>query len=379
MVMHYSHITKRIFLPAATLALVFLLSTPGFAEEAQADSEETVERTAEEIEQAVQLQIYLDRAGFSPGKIDGRPGEFTRQALALYREAHGKEAPQVNKPDNTEDADNTDNADNMPDVSDLNIAGVDPVFIEYTVTEADLKHVGNVPSDTKQKADLDFLPYHSVLDALAEKFHTDKGFIEKLNEGKTSNISSGDIIRVPNVEPFELAAFMKAAEAAKEAAAANDDEVEPSENGETNKDATEEEEPKITTSVHIDRSINMLKIFNEDRLVGAYPVTVGSGQTESPSGDWKVTAIAMMPNFRYDKSMLKHGERSEDFHMLPPGPRNPVGVLWVQLNKKGIGIHGTEDPDSIGRSASAGCVRLANWDIVRFMEKVDKDVPVKIE
>ncbi len=64
--------------------------------------------------------------------------------------------------------------------------------------------------------------------------------------------------------------------------------------------------------------------------------------------------------------------------MLAPGPNNPVGVIWIALNKKGIGLHGTEEPDSIGRSASHGCVRLANWDIVRLAGKVKGGVAVSI-
>jgi len=76
--------------------------------------------------------------------------------------------------------------------------------------------------------------------------------------------------------------------------------------------------------------------------------------------------------------MLKHGERSGNFHMLPPGPNNPVGVIWIALNKKGIGLHGTETPETIGRAASHGCVRLANWDIVRLAQRLKAGTPVSI-
>jgi lipoprotein-anchoring transpeptidase ErfK/SrfK len=122
----------------------------------------------------------------------------------------------------------------------------------------------------------------------------------------------------------------------------------------------------------------MLSVFEGDKLIAAFPVTIGSGRTESPVGEWKVRGVAKMPNFRYDKAMLNKGERSGDFHMLPPGPNNLVGVIWIQLNKKGIGLHGTSEPDSIGRSASHGCVRLANWDVVRLAAKVKAGDPVSI-
>jgi len=122
----------------------------------------------------------------------------------------------------------------------------------------------------------------------------------------------------------------------------------------------------------------MLGVFEGDKIIAAYPVTIGSAQTESPIGEWKVRRITKMPTFRYDKEMLHHGQRSGNFHLLPPGPRNPVGVMWIALNKKGIGIHGTNDPDSIGRASSHGCVRLANWDVVRLATKIKSGDSVSI-
>ena len=114
----------------------------------------------------------------------------------------------------------------------------------------------------------------------------------------------------------------------------------------------------------------MVGVFEAEKLIAAYPVAVGSARNVSPIGEWKVRGIAKLPRFRYDKEMLEHGERSGNFYMLPPGPRNPVGVMWIALNKKGIGIHGTDDPGSIGRAVSHGCIRLANWDVVRLATKI---------
>jgi lipoprotein-anchoring transpeptidase ErfK/SrfK len=100
--------------------------------------------------------------------------------------------------------------------------------------------------------------------------------------------------------------------------------------------------------------------------------------TPSPIGEWKVRGITKMPMFRYDKEMLQHGQRSGNFYLLRPGPRNPVGVMWIALNKKGIGIHGTNDPASIGHTASHGCIRLANWDVVRLATKIKPGDTVSI-
>src|SRR5581483_4839794 len=67
-----------------------------------------------------------------------------------------------------------------------------------------------------------------------------------------------------------------------------------------------------------------------------------------------------------------HGHRSANFFEIPSGPRNPVGVLWAGLSKVGIGMHGTNTPETIGRAASHGCIRLANWDAARFAYMITK-------
>jgi lipoprotein-anchoring transpeptidase ErfK/SrfK len=322
-----------------------------------------------DVNAAARLQVFLDRANFSPGKIDGRFNEFTRKALALYSESLGG-PPQSP----TSQIDPKSNI--MPDVTGLDLASVQPVFVPYTVTEADLQSVGPLPKEVSAEAKLTFLPYRDGADALAEKFHSDVHFLNDLNPGKMKTIKPGDQLMVPNVEPFELAS-VKAIKPGGEVAsqAANDIEesgATPSENPEQNKGAA------MGAVVKIDTKTNMLTVYQGDKLTAAYPVTVGSVHTASPIGEWKVRGIAKLPTFRYDKEMLQHGKRSGNFYVLRPGPRNPVGVMWIALNKKGIGIHGTSEPDSIGRAASHGCIRLANWDVVRLATKIKSGDVVSI-
>jgi lipoprotein-anchoring transpeptidase ErfK/SrfK len=64
---------------------------------------------------------------------------------------------------------------------------------------------------------------------------------------------------------------------------------------------------------------------------------------------------------------------------LPPGPRNPVGILWMQLNRPGDGIHGCPNAETIGRTGSHGCIRLANWDAAIIWRMVTAGTPVTIE
>ena len=220
-------------------------------------------------------------------------------------------------------------------------AAVEPVFVPYTVTEADLQSVGRLPSHVAEQAKLKFLPYRDAADAIAEKFHCDIHFLEQLNAGKLKGLKAGDQLKVPNVEPFELASVKDIQPGSETASqAANELEDQP----ETQASTPGESGAPRNVATKVDTKTNMLGVFENEKLIAAYPVTIGSAHTASPIGDWKVRGIAKLPRFRYDKEMLEHGQRSGNFYMLPPGPRNPVGVMWIALNKKGIGIHGTDDP-----------------------------------
>src|SRR5207244_2049014 len=136
-------------------------------------------------EAAARLQIFLDRANFSPGKLDGSYNEFTRKALALYRQSRGEQSqvPPVQKKTKSNVA---------PDITGLDLDSVGPVFVPYTVTEADLSSVGPLPGNIAAQAKLKFLPYRDAADAIAEKFHSDVHLLEQLNPGKLKNIKASD-------------------------------------------------------------------------------------------------------------------------------------------------------------------------------------------
>ena len=334
------------------ITMAALCTLASFA--AESKKKDASPRTQTDMDAAARLQIFLDRAEFAPGKIDGHYGEFTVKALELFRQSRGEKAsPSPDKPDTA------------PDVSGLDLVSVEPLYLSYIVTEADLQNLGSVPEEVPAQAKLKILPYQTVAEYIAEKFHTDVDFLSELNPGKTKDIKVGDKLSVPNVEPFDLSTVKDLKPGSE--LAVNDLE-----------DDTKDEPVTTKTAVKIDTQSSMLTVHEDGKLIAAYPVTIGSEQTESPIGDWKVRGVAKMPNFRYDKAMLNKGERSDKFHILPPGPNNPVGVVWIALNKKGIGLHGTSDPDSIGRSASHGCVRLANWDVIRLAGKIKAGVPVSI-
>ncbi len=355
------------------------------------------------LEAATRLQVFLDRANFGPGKIDGRYGGFTAKALTLYRQA--KELPPLAaEPDKAATDDKKDAQPKteatlpLPDLQDMDLASVGPAFIEYEVTETDQKSVGELPKEVPEMAKLKWLPYTTLAEAMAEKFHCDLDFLKELNPGKLESLKPGDKITVPNVEPFEVSQvkdipLLDQAASRKDADKEGDakpkskkkGKAKTAEKAEKKEDVLKAEDtssgdplPASQITVQVKTGDSMLHLLENGKLVAAYPVTIGSEQTKSPQGDWKVRGIARLPDFRYDKAFLNTGERGDKTYLLPPGPNNMVGVVWVALNKPGIGLHGTGDPDSVGRSASHGCVRLANWDIARLATRVRAGVAVSI-
>jgi len=74
--------------------------------------------------------------------------------------------------------------------------------------------------------------------------------------------------------------------------------------------------------------------------------------------------------FRYNPKLFWDADPKHTKATLPPGPNNPVGVVWIDLSIEHYGIHGTPDPSRIGKSHSHGCIRLTNWDAKALSQAV---------
>lgn len=289
----------------------------------------------EDVDVMTRLQIFLDQQNFGPGKIDGKGKLFTAQALDRYRQAHGLPI------------------NGLID-KDIPLDSVYPIFTTYQVQPDDLKYVGDYSIKPAEEAKLKYAYYPSVLEFVAERYHSDPDFLAKLNKGMNlDKLKPGDVVRVPNVEPFKIEDLV--------------------------------ENPKLPVKpefmgrvLNVDTENRMLDVLDGDKILASYPITPGSTTLPAPKGIWKILGICELPNFRWDEAMLEHGYRSNDYYMLPMGPRNPVGVMWMGLNKPGIGIHGTNSPWNIGRTGSHGCIRLANWDVIRLSSMVTEGMKVII-
>jgi lipoprotein-anchoring transpeptidase ErfK/SrfK len=292
---------------------------------------------AQDQDTVTRVQIYLDERSFGSGKFDGHWNEFVVKALQRFQAANGEQP-----------------SGQIDPVLQQELKKITPLYVTYTLTDGDLRWVGKVPSTPAGMARLKRILYASALDFVAERFHSDPSFIRKLNPHQDLNkLRIGSTVQVPNVQPFKIETIQPMPDLLPR--------------------------PEFAQRViKVDTQGRMLGLVDSNHIIAAFPITPGSKTLPAPIGDWKIVKVTTMPIFRWDEAMLRHGRRSADFHTIPPGPRNPVGIVWIGLNKKGIGIHGTDSPNTIGWSASHGCIRLANWDAARLVNQVTVGMTVQI-
>lgn len=272
----------------------------------------------------LRTQVLLDRANFSPGVIDGLSGENVRQAIAAYEEAKGLPV------------------DGLLDAqvfASLVVGDVAPALTDYVITEKDVAgpFVPVMPADLTAKSKLTKLAYSGPAELLSETFHTTPAVLEALNPG-VDLTKAGTTIIVPAVGAVKLAAPV--------------------------------------TRIVVDKAERAVKAYAADgRLLAFYPASIGSEDRPAPSGSMTVRAVAPNPTYTFDPKRLTFGTNKTKV-TIPAGPNSPVGLVWIDLSKDTFGIHGTDEPKSIGKKFSHGCVRLTNWDAQQLAAAVKAGVKV---
>jgi lipoprotein-anchoring transpeptidase ErfK/SrfK len=272
-------------------------------------------------ERVLALQVALDRARFSPGEIDGVPGSNHERALRAFAQARNVEA--------------------TAEAVWAALADGAPTLVEYTVTAEDVAGpFRRVPVDMMAKAKLEKLGYASVEEALAERFHASPALLRRLNPG--ARFVEGAAIRVPNVEA-----------GAPSGAAAR---------------------------VVVDRSEGSVTAYGAGgEALASYPATMGSRHDPLPIGEWKINGVSRDPWFNYNPDLFWDAKATHAKAKVPPGPNNPVGVVWIDLSKEHYGIHGTPEPATVSKTQSHGCIRLTNWDAEELAGLVSPGTPAVLQ
>ncbi|CTQ50625.1 Putative L,D-transpeptidase YkuD [Jannaschia donghaensis] len=271
----------------------------------------------------VKLQVLLDRAGISPGIIDGYKGGMSESALRGFEAREGFDV------------------DGLLDSEVWAALGGEAdttVLLSHKISGEDVTGLtDSIPDNVAEKAKMKRLGYVSVTERLAERFHMDEDFLKALNPD--AGFEAGETITV--VDPG------------------------PRLEGEVRR-------------IEIRKGEQRAVVFDAgDRMIANYPVAIGSDETPSPEGQVEVTAVAMDPTYSYRPNVNFEADGVTEALTLPPGPNGPVGSVWIDLSKPTYGLHGTDTPAALFQNSSHGCVRFTNWDVEELAFMVGQGVKVE--
>jgi lipoprotein-anchoring transpeptidase ErfK/SrfK len=285
-----------------------------------------VARPAQNVFEA---QLALARIGISPGSLDGVPGQKTRLALIAFQLK--ERLPVTGALDAS---------------SRGHLVLFTPPFTNYTVTADDLARLRPLGKSWLEKSQQDRLDYETILELVAEKGQSHPNLIRELNPSVDwTNVVGGTFVTVPNVERPPV------------------------------------REKAALAKIHLEE--RLLQVFGEStNLLAHFPCSIAVFAEKRPVGKLHVAAVALNPNYTFDPDNFPESAEARELNrklVLPPGPNNPVGTVWIGLDKPGYGIHGTPRPEQVGRAESHGCFRLANWNAEFFAQLVWVGMPVFVE
>lgn len=283
---------------------------------------------------SARIQTLLARANFSPGLIDGKPGRKTKIAIEHFQQARS-----------------LDVTGEFDDATRAALAEIDPRSTSpsreswtrtHKITDADLAQItGPIPEDWNERAQLSLSGYIDMPDLLAERGWCSLELLQLLNPSKTlDTLTAGDEVVMPDPSPKPL--------------------------------------PKLG-KMEIDLGEKLVLGFDDSGVqVFMTHCSIARDVEKRPVGELKVAVVASEPDYTFNPASWPEVTNVESKLRIAPGPRNPVGVAWIGLDRPGYGVHGTVRPQDIGKTGSHGCFRLANWDAARLARAVRVGMPVVI-
>ncbi len=276
-----------------------------------------------------EAQVELHRRGFSCGSIDGVRGAQTAEAMKAFQRNEGLRP--------TGDLDKATRA---------LLFLTAPPLATHTFTSEELARLEPVPDTWLGKSQRPELHYATALELVAERYRANPKYLRALNpDFNWDDILPGATIQVPAVPPFT--STLKVAR------------------------------------IHVRLAEHVLEATTQEgQIVLHCPVSIARNVEKRPLGELLVTVVIPDPDYTFDPVVFPESAEAQELGrrlIIPPGPNNPVGLAWIGLNRPGYGLHGTPDPEKVGRTESHGCFRLANWDAVALLALVKVGVPVVVE
>lgn len=274
----------------------------------------------------VKAQVLLARQGVSPGEIDGLDGDNYRKAIDQFRRRENLGIGEII---------------DAPTWQALKGDGSADIVSDYEITNEDIKtrFIRRIPHDYARQARMKRLGYRNAQEMFAERFHMSEGLLRVINP-RTHYRKRGETLHVVSVGR-----------------------IAPSDEART---------------VEADKTNGMVRALDATgKVIGLYPATIGSEDTPSPEGELQVIRVVKNPTYHYDPVKNFQQGKNKRRLVLPRGPNNPVGTVWIELSKPTFGIHGTPEPSKISKASSHGCVRLTNWDAEELAQLVRPGTTVR--
>jgi lipoprotein-anchoring transpeptidase ErfK/SrfK len=306
--------------------------TPALPADPPSSSEEVVAAPIEDLRPVgtwLEAQVELARRGFSSGSIDGVRGPQSAAALRAFQRGAGlTESGELDR------------------LTRENLLLTAPALTQHSFSTEELAKLQPVADTWLGKSEQTALSYATAVEGVAERYHANPNFIRRLNPRVDwEKVLPGVVVQVPAVEHAVLAGKV------------------------------------VQLQVHL-ANHELEATDGTGRVIAHFPVSIARSVEKRPVGELHVTVVIPDPNYTFDPEVFTESAEAKKLGrklIIPPGPNNPVGVAWIGLDRTGYGIHGTPEPEKVGRTESHGCFRLANWDARTLLDFAWTGMPVIVE